>query len=1074
MDAVNWAGVDPREAGHGGVALPAPLHAIRPAQPPEMNCPRCQAATPPGGRFCAQCGAPLPGQDSATRTTRRQMTVLFCDLVGSTDLAQRIDPDDLLAALQRYHDTVRLISARFGGYVARIVGDGVDVHFGYPEANEDDAARALHAALAMAAEVPRIEAAPGEALSLRIGLATGLVAISAGQGIAVAGSTPNLAARVQATMPPGGIGVAPGTRRIAGAQFEFDDLGSQALKGFDAPVAISGLRRALSLDSRSAWRGRDASLPMVGREAELAALLTLWQRASAGRTCGALVLGEAGLGKSRLATALDQALPPQGHTLLRLQCSPFHVNSALQPFVQHLAAAAGHARGDSADEQLDKLEAQLAIAGIDDPRECALIASLLGVPFSERYPPLAMPPPLQLQLTKEALKRYFSGLSQARVATASERTLSNYFVGLAEDRPLLMVFEDMHWVDPTSLELVDLLLSSGDTSPILLLMTGRPVFPSPWRDGENFNQLALQRLPDADATAVAAQQSQRAELPAEWLASIVERSDGVPLFIEEMTRMLIERRDAPAAGGARAVPDTLMDLLTERLDRLPAAARQLAQVAAVIGREFDRELLAAVLPVDGAVLHAGRHGAPPDGLQDGVQAMLDSGLVLTGSADGQRLLFKHALVEDTAYASIPPKRCSELHGRVADALLTRFEDRVAQQPELGARHLTRAGRGLQAASWWQAAGGQALSRGAPREAAGHLRAGVAALQGVPAGPERDAAELGLLSMLGPTTMVLLGPGSAEFGAVPALRPRLRRPQPRAHHGAGGAPVRLPAPVRPGPVHGQPRAGGPDPGVARAIAAVPHHVFAAGVHRAAVRHPVHGGCVRGARRAVGRPGPRPVRARGRPGRRPRLTVCSVGELRCSVALCARRRRPGRPRMRPADPQPSVYAESMASNPVSSARHAGPVDKAGMVFSQVKKRPFSSVKKSVRPAGRSSSWIGTRLDARKSAPDHSERLLRLLTICLSTSLQNSRWRVAETQSGDPMAKRVEVLSEITGNVWKVVATAGQRVEEGEVLVIVESMKMEIPIEAPCAGTLAELSCREGEAIQEGATAGFIEVA
>lgn len=719
-----------------------------------MTCPRCHAATPPGGRFCAQCGAPLPADDVVTRATRRQMTVLFCDLVASTDLAQRIDPDDLLAALQRYHDAVRLISARFGGFVARIVGDGVDVYFGYPVANEDDAARALHSALALAAEVPRIEGAPGEPLALRIGVATGLVAISVGQGIAVAGSTLNLAARIQGTVPPGGIGVAPGTRRIAGAQFEFDDLGSQSLKGFDAPVAISGLRRARSLDSRSAWRGRDASLPMVGRDAELATLMALWKRASAGRTCGALVAGEAGLGKSRLVTALDQALPPQGHTLLRLQCSPFHINSALQPFVQHLAAAAGCASGDTADEQLDKLEAQLAIAGIGDPRACALIAALLGVSYGERYPPLAMPPPMQLQLTKEALKHYFSGLSHHRVPAAPERTLSNYLVGLAEVRPLLMAFEDIHWVDPTSLELIDLLLTSGDTAPILIVITARPSFPSPWRGSENFIPLPLERLPDADAKAVAALQSQQVDLPAEWLAAIVERSDGVPLFIEEMTRMLMERRDAPAAGAdARAVPDTLTDLLTERLDQLPPGARLLAQMAAVIGREFDRELLAAAMPAEGA------------GLQDGLQAMLDSGLVLRGSADGERLLFKHALIEDTAYSSIPPKRCAELHGRIADALLTRFKDSVERQPELAARHLTRAGRGLEAAGWWQAAGGQALSRGAPREAAGHLQAGVAALQGVPANPERDAAELGLLSMLGPTTMVLLGPGSAEFGAV---------------------------------------------------------------------------------------------------------------------------------------------------------------------------------------------------------------------------------------------------------------------------------------------------------------------
>lgn len=717
-----------------------------------MACPKCHASTPPGGRFCSQCGAPLAADDAAPRTSRRQMTVLFCDLVGSTDLAARVDPDDLLAGLHRYHDTVRVVAARFGGFIARIVGDGVDIYFGYPVANEDDVARALHASLALMTEVPRIEVAPGEPLALRIGVATGLVAVSVNEGVAVAGTTPNLAARIQAVVAPGGIGVGPSTLRIAGAQFEFDDLGSQALKGFDAPVAVSALRRALSLNSRSAWRGRDASLPMVGRDTELAALLALWERASGGRTGGALVVGEAGLGKSRLVTALDHALPAQGHTLLRLQCSPFHVNSALQPFVQHLAEAAGIVTADDAPARLDKLEAQLAIAGIDDARECALIAALLSVPYDGRYPALAMPPPMQLQLTKEALQHYFSGLAKHRVITGNEKSLTSYFVGLAEQRPLLIAFEDMHWIDPTSLELVDLLLASGESAPILLLMTARPGFASPWKDGDDFVQLALQRLPDADAAAIAAQ---HADLPAEWLAGIVERTDGVPLFIEEMTRMLIERREGAAAGGAdaRAVPDTLADLLTERLDRLPTGSKILAQVASIIGREFDRALLAAAASGESA------------GLQAGLQAMLESGLVLPRSADGERLLFKHALIEDTAYGSIPPKRRAELHGRVADALLASFKERVDREPELAARHLANAGRGLESTTWWQGAGGQALSRGAPREAAGHLRAGVAALQSVPPSPERDAAELGLLSMLGPTTMVLLGPGSAEFGAV---------------------------------------------------------------------------------------------------------------------------------------------------------------------------------------------------------------------------------------------------------------------------------------------------------------------
>lgn len=742
-----------------------------------MRCPSCQAAAPPGSRFCPQCGTALPTDNAAARSTRRQMTVLFCDLVGSTELAQRVDPDELLEALRRYHDMVGIIAARFGGFTARIVGDGVDLYFGYPVANEDDAVRALHTALALTSEVRGIAVA-GQPLSLRIGLATGLVAVSSSQGIAVAGTTPNLAARIQAAVPPGSIGVAPGTRRIGGAPFDFEDFGEQQLKGVDAPVAISLLRGARSLNSRSAWRGRDASLSMVGREAELAALQAHWQRAAAGQTCCALVVGEAGLGKSRLLTALDQALPPQGHTLLRLQCSPFHVNSALQPFVQHLAAAAGLGSGDSPGEQLDKLEAQLAIAGIGDSRECALLAALLGVPFDGRYPPLAMPPPMQLQLTKEALKHYFSGLTHQRLATANQETLTRYFAGLSEQRPLLISFEDLHWIDPTSLEVVELMISSSDSAPILLLMTARPDFQPPWQASEQFIRLTLQRLSDADAKAVVVQQSQQAvqstsqgtapntspnnsqsamqqaALPAAWLDAIVERTDGVPLFIEEMTRMWLETRDPANPGGpARAVPDTLMDLLTARLDRLPLPGKLTAQLASVIGREFDRELLLAAAP-DSA-----------DELQAGLQALLDSGLALSSSADGAHLVFKHALVEDTAYSSLPPRRRAELHGQVAEALLNHFKERVERQPELAARHLTGAGHGLRAAPWWQAAGGQALSRGAPREAAADLRAGVEALKGVTEGPERDAAELGLLSMLGPTTMVLLGPGSADFGTV---------------------------------------------------------------------------------------------------------------------------------------------------------------------------------------------------------------------------------------------------------------------------------------------------------------------
>lgn len=698
-----------------------------------MSCPRCNAVAPPDGRFCAQCGAQLSAVIPVQCTTRRQMTVLFCDLAGSTYLAQRLDPDDLLRTLHFYHDTVRRTAARFGGYTGRIIGDGVDIYFGYPLANEDDAARALHTALALRREVARIEAAPGEPLALRIGLATGVVAVSIGHGI-VAGTTPNLAARIQALVPVGGIGVSPGTRRIAGAQFEFDEWGVHTLKGFDAPVPISLLREALSEDSRSAWRGRDASLPMVGRGKELDALLGQWQRTCCGHISGALIVGEPGLGKSRLATALAHALLAGRHTLLRLQCSPYHTDSSLRPFVQHLASASGFASGDSPAEQAVKLRAQLLFAGVDDPQNGALLAILLGVPPDDAQMPLSVPGPLQLQFTMQALQCYLTGL--------------------ASHQPLLMIIEDIHWADSISLELLNLLLTGDVQAALLCVMTARSGFASPWQPSDDVISATLQRLPDSDALAVAAQQPALAALPAPWLASIVARSDGVPLFIEEMTRMLLERRTADHDGSAeRPVPDTLMDLLTERLDRLPPGARMLSQLASVIGRDFDRSLLTVAAAQENMQV------------ETSLQAMLDSGLVLLASADGERLHFKHALVEDTAYQSVPPKRRAQLHGLVANALLTGFRELAGQQPAMVARHLSSAGDGLQAAPWWQLAGGQALSRGAPAEAAGYLRAGVAALESAPSGQPRAAAELDLLSMLGPTTMVLSGPGSRAFGDI---------------------------------------------------------------------------------------------------------------------------------------------------------------------------------------------------------------------------------------------------------------------------------------------------------------------
>ncbi|HXQ80108.1 MAG TPA: adenylate/guanylate cyclase domain-containing protein [Opitutaceae bacterium] len=708
------------------------------------------------------------------RVSRRQMTVLFCDLVGSTELAEQLDPEDLLDALSAYHGLVKRVAARFGGFVARVTGDGVDVYFGYPVAGEDDAVRAVHAGLSIVEELQQMTQAKriDESLKVRVGIATGLVAVSTQDSISIAGTTPNLAARVQSAINAGQVGVAPSTRRVAGEQFIYEDAGRFELKGFDGPVHISAVTGARSLASRSAWRVRGAATPIVGREPELAALLDSWRKVAGGAGAGVMMTGEAGFGKSRITTALDQRLEHEPHTTIRLQCSPFHANTALHPFSEHLAEAAGFSRHDSAATRLEKLEAQLAIARLGDDRDLCLLAALLDIDVSHRYPPLGLPPPLQLQMTKEVLKRYFAGMAMH----AASAPLAHPGGNPGAPPPggaLLLVLEDLHWIDPTSLEVVDLILADPLSARILLLMTARPEFTGSFDPARAVTALHLTRL-DADAAgAIARNLAAEIALPESAIETIIAKTDGVPLYIEEMTRMILESRRERQAGAdaPEEIPDTLLDLLMGRLDRL-GEAKWLAQVGSVLGREFPRDLLFSVAEM------------APAPFEEALQAMLSSGLVLPADRSGTRYLFKHALVEDTAYASILLKSRAALHSRAADILLRDFGSSIERSPEIVARHLSRARRQLEASRFWLAAGGQALRRGAPREAAAHLKEGVSVLSEVPASQERSESELALLSVLGPTTMVLMGPGSLQFGDV----------QKRAFelcHALPGAPRRFP-------------------------------------------------------------------------------------------------------------------------------------------------------------------------------------------------------------------------------------------------------------------------------------------
>ena len=686
--------------------------------------------------------------------SRRQITVMFCDLVGSTQMSERLDPEEVFQALAAYHGLVKRIAIRFGGHIDKIVGDGVDVFFGYPVANEDDAARAVHAAVAIAEQIVELRDLEDRPMGLqvRIGIATGRVAVGRMSQVSIAGTTPNLAARIQRELAPGVIGVSPSTRRVAGTQFEYRDLGRFRLKGFTDEIEIFAVVGSRAQHSRSAWRRQEPTLP-IGRDAELRLLSDLWRECASSPARAALLQAEAGMGKTRLAQGLVQLLQDEPHLVIQLQSSPFHSSSVLYPFVQHLVQAAGFSRTDSALIQAEKLEAQLAIAGISASQDLALIAALLDVRVEQRYPPLEMPPQARLQMTEDLLVRYFSALANQGQGTSSEAALMHYFHGMARRHPLVIVIEDLHWIDPTSLDMVDRLVGNPQLPHCLILMTARPEFTARFARPEALTTIALSRLEEPSARRMVEALCEAVALPEDAVAKILLRTDGIPLYIEEMTRMVLDAQGARTGLVGDAiwdVPDTLADLLMERLDRL-GPAKSLAQTASAIGSSFPRDLLAASAQAD------------DEAFDRELAVLLESGLL---QADGaRRLRFKHALVEKAAYDSILLRSRVRLHARIAGLLQGDFEVLVRHSPEILAHQLARADQGLEASRYLLQAGVLSLQHGAPREAAVHLRAGLEALQGVAASIARSEAELQLLSVLGPTTMVLSGPGSAPFGDV---------------------------------------------------------------------------------------------------------------------------------------------------------------------------------------------------------------------------------------------------------------------------------------------------------------------
>jgi class 3 adenylate cyclase/predicted ATPase len=674
---------------------------------------------------------------------RRHVTVLFCDLVGSTALSERIDPEDMRELIRVYHGCVAGCIQSFQGYVAKYMGDGVLAYFGYPEAHEDDAERAVRAATGILASVTH--ARTPEPLQVRIGMATGLVVVGefGGDGGAheqgIVGDPPNLAARLQAVAEPGAVVVADSTRRLLGGLFEVEDLGEIQLKGFGRAQRawrVAGEGRTLS--RFEALRSGEA--PLLGRDEELSLLWRSWQRAATGEGHLILLSAEPGVGKSRLTATLQDRVRPQNAVRLNYFCSPYHQDSALHPFVGQLERAAGFVPGETGEARRAKVEALLGPQA-DSVQDIGIISELLQVPAPDGVVTLELSPKARKELTFDAM------LNQLR--------------RLSAERPVLMVFEDLQWADPTSREFLDLLVEAIERLPVLLVATHRPEFVPPWSGLRHLTSVALGRLGRADAERlVRSLKGNGAALSEETVAEIVERSDGVPLFLEELTKSVLEsaglnpirngRMLSAVPQGRLSVPATLHASLLARLDHVGTSAREVAQVGSAIGREFSYDLLNRVLMRDDA------------SLQSSLQRLVAASLLFKrGVGPEASYWFKHGLIQDVAYGTLLRGPRRDLHLRIAEALEQDFGAVRGAQPELIARHFAEAGCPERALPFWLEAGRRAAQRFANAEAITHFARGTEALAEMPETEDRLRQELAFQLALGPVLMASLGPGAPE-------------------------------------------------------------------------------------------------------------------------------------------------------------------------------------------------------------------------------------------------------------------------------------------------------------------------
>jgi class 3 adenylate cyclase/tetratricopeptide (TPR) repeat protein len=679
----------------------------------------------------AELAPELETSELSGEAERRQVTVLFCDMVGSTALSGSLDPELLGQLIRRYQDAAAGAIGRYGGFVAKFMGDGVLAYFGFPRAFEDAAERAVRAAIGILAEVSDIALSDGTRVQARIGIATGLVVVGeiVGSGSAqertIVGETPNLAARLQALAAPDTILISEATRNLLGGLFELQSSGPYELKGFARPMPAWQVRGEATVESRFAASRAGDKLPLIGRAHEMGLMLDRWRLARSGEGQILTLIGEAGIGKSRAVEALQEALAGEPHARIHLQCSPYYSDSSLFPVIKQLSRAAGFATDDSPGARVDKLRALFARRAASDALAIPLLADLLSIADPSHAVPASLNP------------------AQRKAATLA--LLVDEIVGFGDTDPVLLIVEDAHWIDATTLELMTRLTDGIGRARLLMLVTARPDFTPPWQTRPHSTLLTLGRLGRAECAELVTGVAAAHGVSAETVAAIVAKTDGVPLFVEELTKNVIESAGEDSA----AVPATLKDSLMARLDRL-GEAREVAQIAAVVGRQFPLAILDAVMP---------RHGAA---LEIALASLVAAGILLPEGRGVERgFSFKHALLRDAAYESLLLARRREWHERTARAVEQRFPELATSEPEVLAYHFGEAGLAGPACDYRMRAGDRAVSRSAYQEAIGHFSAGLKAAEMLPEPAERTRRQLDFLLKLGPALMVARSLQSAE-------------------------------------------------------------------------------------------------------------------------------------------------------------------------------------------------------------------------------------------------------------------------------------------------------------------------